>query len=194
VREVWEQARRSLRFNPPLTTEFVEEVVRRAQGNVLYAVKLAEWLERQPVASRRVEVLPLGLEQLLEASWDRIQGLQPELRKRVEEGLGILAVAREALPRSILSEVAGWKEAGDVDRFLKEARAFLLEEPGLRGNEKAWRPFHESFRSFILESKHGAQREQELHLRLAQQLCRWPVVGAEERFHTGYVLRHGVTH
>jgi hypothetical protein len=194
VREYWEQARSSQRFKPPLTTGFVDEVVRRAQGNVLYSLKLAEWLEGQPVENRRAEVLPQGLEKLLEVSWDRIQGLQPELRGMVDEGLGILAVAREALPSSILAEVAGWKEARDQERFLKEARAFLLEEPGLRGNEKAWRPFHESFRSFILESKLGAQRERELHLRLAQQLCRWPVAGTEERFRTSYVLRHGVTH
>jgi WD40 repeat protein len=194
VREYWEQARGSTRFKPPLTPVFVDEVVRRAEGNILYSLKLAEWLEGQPVENRRVEVLPEGLEKLLEASWDHIQGLQPELREMVNEGLGILAAAREALPRSILAEVAGWKESRDPDRFLKEARAFLLEEPGLRGNEKAWRPFHESFRSFILESKLGAQRERELHRRLAQQLCQWPVVGPEERFRTSYVLRHGVTH
>ena len=171
-----------------------DEVVRRAEGNILYSLKLAEWLEGQPVENRRVEVLPQGLEKLLEVNWDRIQGLQPELRKIVDEGLGILAAAREALPNSILAEVAGWNEARDQERFLKEARTFLLEEPGLRGKEKAWRPFHESFRSFILESKLDAQRERELHRRLAQQLCQWPVIDTEERFRTSYVLRHGVTH
>ncbi len=194
VREYWEQVRGSKRFDPPLTPGFVADVVRLAEGNILYSLKLAEWLERQPVENRRVEALPEGLEKLLEVNWARIQGLQPELRGMVDEGLGILAAAREALPSSILAEVAGWKEARDLERFLKEAREFLLDEPGLRGNEKAWRPFHESFRSFILESKLGAQRERELHRRLAQRLCQWPVVGPEERFRTSYVLRHGVTH
>ncbi|HEX8702299.1 MAG TPA: AAA family ATPase, partial [Myxococcaceae bacterium] len=189
VREYWEQARSAPRFTPPLTASFVEEVVRQAQGNVLYAVTLLKWLEGQPMENRRVEVLPQGLEKLLEASWERIQGLPPELRRRVEEGLGLLAVAREALPGSILTEAAG-----DLERFLKEARPFLLEESGPGDSEKTWRPFHESFRSFILESKLGSQREQALHLRLAQQLCRWPVSGPDEHFRTSYVLRHGVTH
>ncbi len=151
VREYWEQARGSLRFKlPPLTPLFVEEVVQRAQGNILYSVKLAEWLEGQPVEKRRAELLPRGLEALLDESWERFQELPAELRARVEEGLGVLAVAREALPRSILSAVAGWREVGDPDRFIKVARAFLLEELGLESSEKAWRPFHESFRSFIV--------------------------------------------
>jgi WD40 repeat protein len=193
VSEYWTQERASSRFKPQLTAAFVEEVVQRAQGNILYSVKLAEWLEDQPVEKRRAELLPRGLEALLDESWERIQGLPAGLRGMVEEGLGVLAMAREALPRSVLSAVAEWREVGDPDRFLKVARSFLLEEPGLIGSEKAWRPFHESFRSFIL-SKLGAERARMLHLHLARRLCQWPVAGAEESFRTSYVLRHGVTH
>jgi WD40 repeat protein len=194
VREYWARVRASSRFKPPpLTAAFVDEVVQRAQGNILYSVKLAEWLEDQPVEKRRAELLPRGLEALLDESWECIQGLPDGLRGMVEEGLGVLAVAREALSRSALSAVAEWREVGDPDRFLKVARAFLLEEPGLSGSEKAWRPFHESFRSFIL-SKLGAERARMLHLRLARRLCQWPVAEAEEHFRTSYVLRHGVTH
>jgi WD40 repeat protein len=193
VREYWAQARSSPRFQPPLTPAFTEEIVQRAQGNILYSVKLAEWLEGQPVEKRRAELLPEGLEKLLDESWEHLQALPAELRTVAEEGLGVVAVAREALPRSILAEVAGWKELGAPERFLKVARAFLLEEKERERGEKAWRPFHESFRSFIL-SKLGERRERELHLRLAQRLGEWPVSGAEKGFRTSYALRHGVTH
>ncbi|HYI02483.1 AAA family ATPase, partial [Hyalangium sp.] len=80
VREYWEQERASPRFKPPLAVPFVEEIVQRAEGNVLYAVKLAEWLETQPVDRRRAELLPRGLEALLDESWERIQKLSADLR------------------------------------------------------------------------------------------------------------------
>jgi WD40 repeat protein len=193
VREYWERERLSPRFKPPLTTAFVDEVVQRAEGNVLYSVKLAEWLESQPAGKRRAELLPRGLEALLDESWERIQRLPVELRRVAEEGLGVVAVAREALPKSLLSEVAGWRELGDAERFLKVARSFLLEEVGHWSREKAWRPFHEFFRNFIL-SKLGAERQRALHLRLAEQLCTWPMAAQEKSFRWNYALRHGLTH
>ncbi|WP_437616219.1 ATP-binding protein [Sorangium sp. So ce834] len=49
------------RFTPRLDPKLVEEAVARAEGNLLYAVKLREWLEEQPVEQRRVERLPRGL-------------------------------------------------------------------------------------------------------------------------------------
>ncbi|HZH17115.1 MAG TPA: SIR2 family protein [Archangium sp.] len=191
VRQYWEHA--ASRFVPPLTLAFVKEVVQRAEGNVLYAVKLAEWLQEQPVEKRRAELLPRGLEALLDEGWVRIQQLPEELRKIVVEGLGVVAVAREALPLSNLAAVARWKGLGDGERFLRAARSFLLEEPGHEGNEKAWRPFHESFRSFIL-SKLGHERAREEHRRLAEQLCHWPVDTSDRGFRWSYALRHGVTH
>ncbi|OJT17291.1 hypothetical protein BO221_45020 [Archangium sp. Cb G35] len=191
VRQYWEYV--APRFVPPLTPAFVREVVQRAEGNVLYAVKLEEWLHGQPVEKRRAESLPRGLEALLEENWNRIQELPQELRKVVLEGLGVVAVAREALPLSVLAAVASWKELEDGERFLRGARAFLLEEPGHEGCEKVWRPFHESFRSFIL-SKLGHERERAEHQRLAERLCRWPVETADRGFRRRYALRHGVTH
>jgi hypothetical protein len=86
-----------------------------------------------------------------------------------------------------------FKEVGDLYRFLTVVRSFLLEEVGLGSRQKAWRPFHESFRRFILD-KLGVDRERALHSRLAEQLCQWPVAEAEGRFRWSYVLRHGVTH
>ncbi|MFY0572661.1 SIR2 family protein [Archangium lansingense] len=190
VRQYWEHV--ASRFAPPLTPSFVGDVVQRAEGSVLYAVKLAEWLQEQPVEKRRVELLPRGLEALLEESWARIQALPDELREVAREGLGVVAVAREALPLPVLAAVAHWKDS-DGERFLHVARSFLLEEPAHEGGEKAWRPFHESFRSFIL-SKLGHERERDEHRRLAEQLCRWPVETSEYGARWSYALRHGVTH
>jgi WD40 repeat protein len=182
----------ALRFVPPLTPTFVSEAVEAAAGNVLYAVKLAEWLQDQPVEKRRVELLPRGLEALLEESWDQLQRFPGELRAVALKGLGLVAVAREALPLSVLALVAQWTKSEDTD-FLRVASSFLLEEPGRDRSEKAWRPFHESFRSFIA-SKLGPEKERELHQRLAEHLCQWPVERAERGFHRSYALRHGVTH
>ncbi|QRN92995.1 SIR2 family protein [Archangium violaceum] len=193
VREYWARERASSRFNPPLAQGFVEEIVQRAEGNILYSVKLAEWLEAQPVEKRQAELLPRGLEALLDESWERIQKLSPDLRGLAEEGLGVMAVARDALPRSILSDVAGWRELGEPDRFLRVARSFLLEEEAPGRNEKAWRPFHESFRRFVL-TKLGAERARVLHSRMAGKLCQWPLGRGERGFRRSYALRHGVTH
>ncbi|WP_257461977.1 SIR2 family protein [Archangium lipolyticum] len=191
VRQYWEHMAPG--FAPPLTSAFVDEVVRRAEGNVLYAMKLAEWLREQPVEKRRTELLPRGLEALLDESWERIQRLPAELRRVAIEGLGVVAVAREALPLSSLAAVAGWKDLDDGERFLRVSRSFLLEELGHGKSEKAWRLFHESFRSFIL-SKLGEGRERTEHRRLAEYLCRWPVETSERGFRWNYALRHGVTH
>ncbi|MCY1083181.1 SIR2 family protein [Archangium lansingense] len=190
VHQYWEHV--APWFVPPLTPAFVREVVQRAEGNVLYTVKLAEWLHEQPVEKRRAELLPRGLEALLDESWGRIQQLPEQLREVAREGLWVVAVAREALPLSVLAAVAHWKDS-DGERFLRVARSFLLEETAYEGREKAWRPFHESFRSFIL-SKLGHERERGEHRRLAEQLCRWPVETSERGFRWSYALRHGVTH
>ncbi|REG30532.1 NACHT domain-containing protein, partial [Archangium gephyra] len=190
VRQYWEHV--APRFVPPLTPAFVREVVQRAEANVLYAVKLEEWLRGQPEKKRRVELLPRGLEALLEENWARIQELPDELGGVVREGLGLVAVAREALPLPVLAAVAHWKDS-DGERFLRVARSFLLEEPAHEGHEKAWRPFHESFRGFIL-SKLGSERERETHQRLAEQLCRWPAETPGRGVRWSYALRHGVTH
>ncbi len=52
------------RFTPKLDPRLVEEAVARAEGNLLYAVKLREWLEERPVEQRRVERLPARAERV----------------------------------------------------------------------------------------------------------------------------------
>ena len=59
VRQHWKHV--APRFVPPLNPAFVDEVVQLAEGNVLYAVKLAEWLQEQPLEKRRAEPAAAGL-------------------------------------------------------------------------------------------------------------------------------------
>lgn len=47
VRQYWDRV--ASRFVPPLPPAFVSEAVQRAEGNMLHAVTLAEWLQAQPV-------------------------------------------------------------------------------------------------------------------------------------------------
>ena len=81
VQQYWERAAPD--FMPPLEPGFVAEAVRRAGGNVLYAVKLAEWLREQPVEQRRAEQLPRGLKAFLEELW---QGVQAQPREPPDRG------------------------------------------------------------------------------------------------------------
>lgn len=180
-------------FEPPLTLDFSEEVAQRAEGNVLYAVMLTAWLEGQPLEFRRAELLPRGLAALCEESWHRVKRLPEETLQIVVKGLAVVAVAREALPLSMVSTVAGWAKWEHRESFLRVARPFLREEPWSGTEMKAWRFFHEYFRAFIL-SKLGEELEREAHRQMAGHLCCWPAQSSQREFHRRYVLLHGVLH
>src|SRR5262249_17331721 len=115
------------RFQPPLEAALVREILEAGKGNMLYAVKLREWLAGLTAAERRAERLPRGLEGFLEQAWEELRKLPEELRSTAFSGLGVLCAAREALPRSVLSEVAGWSGSEAIDDFLTAVRPFLLE-------------------------------------------------------------------
>ncbi len=191
VRTYWENV--APRFHPPLDAPFVKEAVHRSEGNVLYAVKLSEWLLGPPEQPRRVELLPRGLDAFLVGIWKRLQEIPQEHRASASDGLGLIAVAREALPLSILAAVLGWPALESRERFLQATRPFLLEVPADGAEESAWQPFHESFRAFITK-KLGGETERREHRRLAETLCEWPVKEAGDRFRWRYALRHAVTH
>jgi WD40 repeat protein/nucleoside phosphorylase len=172
-----------------LAPELIAEAVRRSEGNILYTVKLAEWLEGQPPEHRRAEVLPRGLDEFLTMQWTRMWTVEGEERAEIETGLSLLMAAREALPRSRLMELAGWAQAEKAERFLRIARPFLLEEPGSR----AWRPFHLSFRTFVVNQL-SRQVMRAAHRRLAEHLGRWPAQEPGDDFGRVYAARHAVEH
>jgi WD40 repeat protein/nucleoside phosphorylase len=188
VRRYWEHVAPG--FEPPLEQPFIGEAMRRADGNVLYSVKLSQWLREQPPVRRRAELLPRGLEAFLADLWYR---LPKEAQEIAFEGLGLLAAAREALPSSILSEVAGWKEGKIQDQFLRVTRPFLREDLEHWTGERAWSLFHESFRTFIA-ARLGREMLRRAHRKLAELLCKWPVDGAGDAFRSRYAVQHGVTH
>ncbi|WP_437553965.1 TIR domain-containing protein [Sorangium sp. So ce367] len=181
------------RFTPRLDPRLVEEAVARAEGNLLYAVKLREWLEEQPVEQRRVERLPRGLSGFLEQIWQQLRSLPREQFGLVANGLGLVCAAREALPIEEIEAAWGWKDVEAGEDFLRAARALLLEEPEAWRGARAYRPYHEAFRAFVAE-KLGPKRMAELHRRLLETMARWPVAAGESDFQRRYAARHAIAH
>ncbi|MGK3969538.1 AAA family ATPase [Sorangium sp. So ce118] len=178
---------------PRFTPRLVEEAVARAEGNLLYAVKLREWLEEQPVEHRRVERLPRGLSGFLEQIWQQLRSLQREQFGLVASGLGLVCAAREALPLEEIEAAWGWHDVEAGEDFLRAARALLLEEPASWRGARAYRPYHEAFRAFITE-KLGPKRMAELHRRLLKTAARWPVAEGESDLRRRYAARHAIAH
>ncbi|WP_437311456.1 TIR domain-containing protein [Sorangium sp. So ce388] len=181
------------RFTPRLDPRLVEEAVARAEGNLLYAVKLREWLEEQPREQRRVERLPRGLSGFLEQIWQQLRSLPREQFGLVVNGLGLICAAREALPLEEIEAAWGWNDVEAGEDFLRAARALLLEEPASWRGTRAYRPYHEAFRAFVAE-KLGPKRMAELHRRLLETTARWPVAEGESDFRRRYAARHAIAH
>ncbi|WP_437718588.1 AAA family ATPase [Sorangium sp. So ce448] len=181
------------RFTPRLDPRVVEEAVARAEGNLLYAVKLREWLEEQPVEQRRVERLPRGLSGFLEQIWQQLRSLPREQFGLVASGLGLVCAAREALPLEEVETAGGWRDGEAGEDFLRAARALLLEEPEAWRGARAYRPYHEAFRAFVAE-KLGPKRMAELHRQLLDATARWPVAEGESEFRRRYAARHAIAH
>ncbi|XXX49066.1 AAA family ATPase [Sorangium sp. So ce119] len=181
------------RFTPRLDSRLVEEAIARAEGNLLYAVKLREWLEEQPVEQRRVERLPRGLNGFLEQIWQQLRSLPREQFGLVANGLGLICAAREALPLEEIEAAWGWNDIEAGEDFLRAARALLLEEPASWRGARAYRPYHEAFRAFLAE-KLGPKRMAELHRRLLETTARWPAAEGDSDFRRRYAARHAIAH
>lgn len=188
-RAYWE--REAPRFAPPLDAALVTEILEAGGGNILYAVKLREWLGGLPAGQRRAERLPRGLEALLEQWWDELRRLPAEQRATAFTGLGVLCAAREALPSRVLGEVAGWSGSESTEDFMQAVRPFLLEQPAPWAGDKAYRLYHESFREFVARKRSRELREH--HKRLSDTIAKWPSM-AEDTFGRRYALRHVVAH
>ncbi len=179
-------------LSPPLSAEFADEAAMRAQGNLLHAVKLLQWLETAPPQERVAARIPHGLRALLEEIWDRFLQMPTERRDRVLTGLGLLCAAREALPLGVLEQVAGWADPLDKDDFLRAVRSFLLEQPAHWEGRVAYRPYHESFREFIAEML-GEPAMRRHHNVLARALANWPPAPGADAFRRRYARRHAMS-
>jgi WD40 repeat protein/predicted MPP superfamily phosphohydrolase len=195
VRAFWAYHAASGRFTPPLAVDLVAAAVERARGNLLYSVKLAEWLDDAPVEVRTPKGLPIGLEGFLNALWRRLQALPAAEGDYVRQGLGLLGAAREALPAWCIEAALGWPAGtADVRLLGTVARQVLLEEPAeWHGSAQArYRLYHESFAELVRAKMAGELPV--LHHRLAEQLAAWPTARAGDAFLRVYALRHGIPH
>jgi WD40 repeat protein len=180
VRAFWEEV--ASEYQPPLPAATIEAAIARADGNVLHAVMLHDALRDLPAAKRRADRIPRGLKALIGEIWDRAAACE-----RVRAGLGILCAAREALSVEVLAELAAWSYE-DRERFVRDARQLLLEEPGA---VEAYRPRHDWVRELIAE-RLGASAIRAHHETLARRLATWPPPDEEPR--RRYAVRHALAH
>jgi WD40 repeat protein len=181
VRSFWDRAAPPLGLDPAFITQAVE----RAAGNLQHAVMLQKHLEGVPALQRQVEILPDGLEALLEKSWERI-AVDPV----AVVGLGILCAAREALTLDELGAVAGWTTPQQRSAFVHGARELLVESRRA-DNQRAYRLHHESIRAQIASAL-GPTAVRCHHAALARQFATWPPAGDPET--RKYCLRYALTH
>lgn len=181
------------RFKPPLEAAFVDEAVRRAEGNLLHAIRLRDWLEDQPPERRLAANIPQGLSGFLTQIWIDLRELDRERLVLVMQGLGFACAAREALPAYLFGELFGGSTMTKGEEFLRVTRPFLLEEPAQwHSGKKAYRPFHEYFRASIVEQI-GDKEFREYHRQIATALASWPPDDSDPARRL-YALRHAVAH
>jgi hypothetical protein len=91
VRQYWETL--GPQMSPPSSTEQQRAAIQGAQGNLLHAVKLHE-LWSKPGVVRSPDVVPQGLQGMLDELWERIGKLSDEDNARAEDGLSLLCAAQ----------------------------------------------------------------------------------------------------
>jgi hypothetical protein len=113
--------------------------------------------------------------------------------KSVRVGLGLLCAAQEALSLDVIADLAGWgpDDYEGRERFVREARQLLLEEPASWAGVAAYRSRHDWVRELMAERLGGAIVRAH-HAILSRKLATWPApVDATAR---RYALRHAMVH
>ncbi len=183
VRGFWEAI--VSEYQPPLSGKTMDAAITRAEGNVLHAVMLHDALRDLPAEERRADRIPRGLKGLIGEIWDRAA-----VHEAVRVGLGLLCAAQEALSLDVLTELAGWTY-DDKQRFVRDARQLLLEEPASWAGVEAYRPRHDWVRELIAE-RLGAASIRAHHVTLSRTLAIWPPSLDETR--RSYAVRHALAH
>jgi WD40 repeat protein len=180
-------------FSPPLDRAFIEAAVERSAGNLLYAIRLRDWLIDKPLQQRVTVNIPRGLDAFLEQIWADFLALEEPSCNVVLEGLGVACAAREAVPPSLFSPILGWTSRLDVEQLLRVARPFLREvEASWHNHIKAYRLYHEWLREFII-TKLGDSTMRGHHAQISRSLAAWPPSEGDAPRRL-YALRHAVTH
>jgi WD40 repeat protein len=183
VRGFWEAV--ALEYQPPLPIETIGVAIARAEGNVLHAVMLHDALQSVPAEEHRADRIPRGLKELIGEAWDRAASHAP-----VRVGLGLLCAAQEGLSLDVLTELAGWSY-DDKQRFVRDARHLLLEEPASWAGVEVYRPRHDWVRELIV-ARLGAATVRAHHTTLSRILATWP--SSTEAVARRYALRHALIH
>lgn len=193
-RAFWQERRAS--FSPHLSEDFIRLAVNYGKGNLLYAVKLCEWLHDQPPNSRQPDLLPKGMSNVITQMWERLRTSDGHIPEKIVEGLGILVATRESISLSHLGSVLGWNGFQWRDDFLKYARPFLLEEPSClteHSTEPVYRPYHDTLRAFIIQQI-GDNGLKACHEKIVNTLARWPVPAEADKFQHHYAAQHAMWH
>jgi WD40 repeat protein len=188
--------KRGPQLKPPLDAEVLEKAIHAAEGNMLHAVTLFDAFATNTQA-RDPDRIPVGFNALLEDLWVRLVALKDrEVSGRVLAGLGLLAVAGEALPLSTVARLLGWKHPGDIADFKRYALPFLLvESADWHGGEAHYRPFHESTREFLTSGDHMLPDVfREYHELLARRLAAWPPLDGAREWERGYAAQFALVH
>jgi WD40 repeat protein len=188
VRSYWEHV--GALMTPPMSPTQIAEAVEAADGNLLHAVKLYQWLNSQPPDQRNTAVLPRGLAAFMEQIWQQLRA--DEGYELACDGLSLLCVAREGLPRDELAKVANWSSER-TEQFLEITRPFLLAQQNPWGPGECYRTFHRSFGELIAD-KLGVEVILARHRRLADTIGKWPTDADASAFRHYYANRHALMH
>jgi WD40 repeat protein len=189
-------ADRGPRLKPPLEQDVLDAAVAAAQGNILHAVTLYDAFEADTQA-RDPKRVPVGFAALLEDMWLRLVELKDRAASgQALDGLGLLAIAGEALPLSTVAQLLDWTHPADVAAFKRHALPFLLEEEAeWHGGEARYRPFHESTREFLTSGEHMSPNvRRRWHELLARRLAAWPPAADATPFDRQYAARYALMH
>ena len=184
--------KRGPQLKPPLEAEVLEKAIEAAEGNMLHAVTLCDVFEADTQA-RDAKRIPVGFNALLKDLWRRLVELKDrETSARVIAGIGLLAVAREALPVSKIAGLLDWKHPADIADFKRYALPFLLEESAeWHAGEARYRPFHESTREFLTSGDRMLPNvHRGYHELLARQLAICDGGELERRYAARFALVH----
>jgi WD40 repeat protein/predicted phosphodiesterase len=181
ARAFWEQEAPAL----GLDARFIDEAVRRADGNLEHAAMLRKHLAGVAPSQRRVENIPRGLAALIASAWERIA-----IDTAIVDGLGVLCAAREALTIDEVAAVAGWTGEAVRRAFVRGARELLVESQRAE-DVPAYRLHHDSIRAQVAKAI-GAEALRGHHRALAQKLATWPAPMEPAARH--YALRNALLH
>jgi len=172
-----------------LSERQLERLAATADGSLLCAVKLVEILrESGSPIEQTLDRFEVGLGPLLQSLWD-------PLSPQAQAALGLLCVARQALPMSLLDEMLGL-QPGQAARHLHAARHLLQFEPAPIATSLSDRCVsfaHALFQDFVASTL-GPGTLYQNQRQLGVALCSWPPLeDSLYGFRRLYALRHAIT-